>query len=499
MKQKNNSTGNSLLAQKYASDFSVAVEIAQIVANRFPNYEEARAYLFPNLQHLHSPQSMPDLQETTEIIAHALKNKERILIYSHDDVDGYTSAVIMYRTLQDLYRSEEESVFVYPIIREKDGYIVNAEVLQAYKQKGVKHVLTVDFGVSSDENFRIVKEAGLNLVVCDHHETATANFPVPAIDPKRPDSQYPFRELAGVGVSFKLAQSLYQHVFKLTADEFYTLKKDFFPLVMMGTLSDRVMLQGENRVFCTHGLRVLQALQEPWARHFLQGGECSFGLVNSTIIPIIASAAFSDPNLGIHVLMSDDAQHVASTLIRLRSITAERRREAAVHYKEALAAAKVYPKIVVSVIPFSKQQYLGSVAARLRDRYNRTSALIGIKDGRCFGEFRSNNIHLYKMLSQLQRFFLDFGGHPRAAGFTMNQDNLDSVVAGVVEYVSTCADVLVGDTHTVPHQPEALVNRTDVHMLRALVPFGEGNPPPLLTDGNSLYTVDNDLHVIEMG
>lgn len=499
MKQKNNSTGNSLLAQKYASDFSIALEIAQIVANRFPNYEDARAYLFPELRHLHDPRSMPDMQDATETIAQALKKKERILIYSHDDIDGYTSAVIMYRTLRDLYRSEEESVFVYPIIREKDGYIVNAEVLKTYRQKGVRHVVTVDFGVSSDENFRIVKETGLNLVVCDHHETAATDFPVPAIDPKRPDSHYPFRELAGVGVSFKLAQSLYQHVFKLTADEFYNLKKDFFPLVMMGTISDRVMLQGENRTFCTHGLRVLQGLQEAWARHFQQEGECSFGRVSSTIIPIIASAAYIDPNLGIHVLMSDDEQHVTSTIIQLRSITTERRREVGLHFKEAIAAAKVYPKIVVSVIPFSRQHYLGSVAARLRDRYNRTSAVIGIKDGRCFGEFRSNDVHLYKMLSHLQRFFLDFGGHPRAAGFTMNQDNLDSVVAGVVEYVSTCTDVLTVDAHKVPRQPEAQVNRADVHMLQALIPFGEGNPPPLLTDGTSLYTVDNDLHVIEKG
>ena len=102
-----------------------------------------------------------------------------------------------------------------------------------------------------------------------------------------------------------------------------------------------------------------------------------------------------------------------------------------------------------------------------------------------------------KILFHLQRFFLDFGGHPRAAGFTMNQDNLDPVLAGVVEYVSTCTDVLTVDAHKVPRQPEAQVNRADVHMLQALVPFGEGNPPPLLTDGTSLYTVDNDLHVIE--
>ncbi len=498
MEQTHNRNSSALLVQKYASDFSVPHEIAQIVAHRYPQYEDAKAYLFPGVGQLHDPQLLPDIQVATQTIAEALHKKEPILIYTHDDTDGYTSAVIMYKTLSDLYRTDKQSVFVYPIIREKDGYIMNGEVLQEYKQKGVKHVITVDFGISSDDNFRIVKDVGLNFVVCDHHETIEADFPVPAVDPKRPDSLYPFRELAGVGVSFKLAQSLYQNVFKLTAEEFYNLKKEFFPLVMVGTISDRVALRGENRTFCIEGLRVFNRTNDGWVKHFRHEREFSFGNVSSAIIPIIASAAYDDPNLGVQLLMRKDEQFIADTIARLTVTTKERRREVALHFEDAIAAAKVYPEIVISVIPFSKQHYLGSIAARLRDRYHRTSAVIGIKDGKCFGEFRSNSIHLYNMLHSFRAFFLDFGGHPRAAGCTMVQENLDRVVQRVVEYVATRSDELI-DPHGVSSQPEAQLTRTDIRMLQILVPFGEGNPPPLLTDGERRYTVDNDLRIIEKG
>ena len=495
MGQTRSSNNPALLAQTYASDFSVPQEIAQIVARRYPHYEDARAYLFPDLDQLKDPQLLPDIAVATQMIEEALCKKEPILIYTHDDIDGYTSAVIMCKTLRDLSRSDGQSVFVYPIVREKDGYIINPDVLEEYKQRGVKHVITVDFGISSEENFRIVKDAGLNLIVCDHHETIERDFPVPAVDPKRPDSRYPFRELAGVGVSFKLAQSLYQNVFKLSAKEFYTLKKDFFPLIMIGTISDRVALRGENRALCVEGLHVFNKTDNGWVKHFRHGREFSFGAISSAVIPTLASAAYDDPNLGVQLLMHTDEKFIASTIARLTAVTKERRRDAVVHYEDAIAAAKVYPKIVISIIPFSKPHYLGSIAARLRDQYKRTSAVIGIKEDKCFGEFRSNSIHLYNMLHSFRELFLDFGGHPRAAGCTMVAKNLDCVVKHVVEYVATRNNEI--DIYRVSRRPEAQLSRAEIAMLKILVPFGEGNPSPLLTDGERMYTVDNDLRIIE--
>jgi len=489
---------NQMLAQKYASDFSIPLELAQIVAQRFPGYDDAKRFLFPDINHLHDSESMPDIKRATTEIIESIKKGEGILIYCHDDVDGYTSAVITYKTLKDLGQ-EDCPLYIYPIIREKDGYVLNPEILREYKQKGVKLILTVDFGISNAENFRIAEEVGLKLIVCDHHETNVTNFPVPAVDPKRIDSKYPFCELAGVGVAFKLAQSLYQKAFNLTAAEFYSLKKGFFPIVLIGTISDRVMLREENRVFCFQGLRVLSKLDEPWIRFFRQEGEINLAKITGEIIPVIASAAYVDPNLGVGIFLSHDEHYVAEAVARLKLVDAERKQAIESLFKEAISAAKIFPKIVISVIPFSKQHHLGSVSSRLKEYLKRTSVVIGLQNGKCFGELRSYGVNLYKMLYHLSDLFLDFGGHQKAAGFSMRQENLDKFIEEAVRYVADHGDEMLSEYSSSSAKPEVFLNKPDINVLSPLMPFGEGNPAPLLTDGFSIYTIDNKFNIIEQG
>lgn len=499
IRSENSSDTDMVLAQKYESDFAIPLELAKIVAQRLPEYNEAKIFLFPDIKYLHDPETMPDIELAADVIIETLNKKEGILIYCHDDVDGYTSATIMYKTLKDLCRTNQDTIFVYPIVRDKDGYILNPAVLRDYKKRGVELILTVDFGISSDENFRIAKSENLQLVVCDHHEIISTDFPVPAVDPKRPDSQYPFRELAGVGVSFKLAQFLYKKVFKLSSIEFYNLKKEFFPLVMLGTISDRVILRGENRIFCCHGLQVLNHLDTPWIRYFRNEKELNMPRIKEEILPTIASAAYIDPNYGIGIFNNNSEDYVSETGARLKEITIERRQNADLLFKEAISAAKIFAKIVISIIPISKQQYLGSVSARAKDRYKKTSVVIGFKNGKCFGELRSDDIDLYKMLYQFRHLFLDFGGHRKAAGFTMIHQNLERFVDAVVKYVADCEGSTPNSCDPSRSVPEAFLNKTDIHILKPLAPFGEGNPAPLLTDGSNVYTINNKFNIIEKG
>jgi len=488
---------DKVLAQKYAADFSIPLELAHIVAKRFPKYNEAKAFLFPDVNDLLDPATIPDIESAADEIIASINKKEGILIYSHDDVDGFTSAAIMYKTLKDIYRTDEELIFVYPLVREKDGYILNGEVLREYKQKGVKLVITVDFGISSEHNFQIAEDLGLKLVVCDHHETCSIDFTVPVVDPKRPDSRYPFRELAGAGVSFKFAQFFYQKIFRLTANEFFKLKKEFFPLVMMGTISDRVMVRGENRIFCTHGLQIYNRINEPWINHFRGERQASIANIVSEVIPTIASAAYCDPNYGVGILVSDTSDYITETVTKLRAVTVERRKDVELLFKNALAAAKIFPNMIISIIPFSKQHYLGAVAARLKSYYKRTTVVIGIKDDKCFGELRSDDIDLFKMLYHLKQYFLDFGGHRRAAGFTMLRQSLDMYVDKTIQYTSELK-AIAGNRSSAPQPlPEGFLNKSDIGILKSLAPFGEGNPAPLLTDGVDVYTIDNRFFIID--
>lgn len=487
---------NRILAQKYASDFSIPLELAQIVARRFSVYGDAKKFLFPELSHLHEPGSIPDMTRATEEILKSIRAGEGILIYSHDDVDGHTSAAIMYQTLIDLYRQEHCPVYVYPIIREKDGYTLNPDVLREYKRKGIKLIVTVDFGISNAENFRVAEREGLKLIVCDHHETNSLNFPVPAVNPKRTDSRYPFRELAGVGVTFKLAQSLYQTAFNLTTEEFCHLKKIFFPVVLIGTLADRVVLREENRLFCVHGLNVVRQIDEPWVRFFRKDEGIDITKVTGEIIPILASATYVDPNLGVGILVSRDEAYIAKAVAKLRLAGAERAQAVELLFSEALAAAKIFPHVVIAVIPFSKQQHLGPVSARLREYFKRTSVVVGLKNEKCFGELRSYRGNLYEMLYSLSELFLDFGGHQKAAGFSMSRENLDTFIERVLMYVEDRGDDVV---NAPAPSPEVFLKRANISVLSPLMPFGEGNPAPVLTDGVNVYTIDNKFNIIEHG
>jgi single-stranded-DNA-specific exonuclease len=357
--------------------------------------------------------------------------------------------------------------------------------------------LTVDFGISNEENFRIAQQVGLKAVICDHHETVLTSFPTAAVNPKRPDSRYPFRELAGVGVAFKLAQFLYERFFGINANEFYSLKKGFFPIVCIGTFSDRVVLREENRVFCTHGMRLINDIEEPWMTCLKRNGQVDINRLLKEVIPTIGAAAYIDPKLGVEFFIEKNVDKVAECYDKLRGTDQKRRQEIDSLFSEVVTSAKVTSKLVLSLIPLSKQHYLGSVAARLRDYYKRNSIIVGVKDEKCVGELRSCDIDLYRLLHEMRRFFLDFGGHKKAAGFSIERRNLDAFLGEFVNMVEKHSPDISDICNSSEVAPEALLRKSEASMLEILTPFGEGNPAPVLTDGVSTYTVDNGLNIVE--
>ncbi len=488
---------DKILIEKYATDFSIPREVAEIIARRYPEYNEAKRYLFPNFSQLHDPGLLPDITRAAEEVIAAAKGGEGILIYTHDDVDGYTSAAVMYKALEDITKGSG-AVHVYPIIREKDGYVLNPQVLSSYREKGVRLLLTVDFGISNDDNFRIAEQEGLRAVICDHHETERTDFPIAAVNPKRQDSRYPFRDLAGVGVAFKLAQFLYQTFFGMSANEFYGLKKSFYPIVCIGTFADRVALCDENRVFCIHGLSLINRVDDAWAVCLKDHGEVEMHRVLKEVLPTIGSAAYADPRLGVDFFIEKDLNRVRDIYATLKDTDQRRRQEIDNLFSEVISSAEVTSRLVISLVPLSKQHYLGSVAARLRDYFKRNSLIVGIRDEKCIGELRSCDFDLYKLLYRMRKFFLDFGGHKKAAGFSMEKRYLEVFLREFKEYVEHQAPDILDDCNSMEPKPETFLRKSDVAMLKTLVPFGEGNPAPVLTDGISTFTVDNALNLVDI-
>ncbi len=490
------------LSSLYAREFNIPQELACIVSNRFKTYEDARKFLCPELSQLHNPDTMPDIEQAVCKIANSLRMGEDILIYAHDDPDGFCSATILYYTLCDVRRGGKPEIFIYPINREKDGYVLNPEVLKAYKNRGAKVLITVDFGISNKENFRIASEMGLELIICDHHETNLTAFPVPAIDPKRPDSEYPFRELAGVGVTLKLCQSIYKQMFGLNCREFLKLKGDFLAITMIGTIADRVMPVNENRVFCYEGLKALTRLDKPWAKYFSVTKKISFPVIFAEIIPLLQSASLEDSNLGIEFFTTESDERFALIAEKLRTIEDNRKVTIDTMFQIAIAAAKVYTAFVISIIPDRaipssmqvKINNLGKITSKLRDHFHRTAIAILLKDNKCYGELRSHDIDLFSFLNDISSILTDFGGHKRAAGFSMCEKNLEKFISHAERNIRETPQ-----KKKEQYIPEAIINKSQISILEPLLPFGEGNQSPLLTDGTEIYTIDNMLNIINLG
>jgi single-stranded-DNA-specific exonuclease len=485
----------SIVARKYADDFSLPVEIAQIVARRHPEYDQAAAFLRGGMELLHDPDTIPDIHAAAGRLIEAVRQGRKVLIYCHDDPDGFTSAVVAYETLLDISRERERQIFVYPIVRDVDGYILNPKILRDYKARGVDLLLTVDFGISNRKNFEIARTEGMELIVCDHHESGISDFPVLAVDPKRVGSGYPYRELAGVGVATKLSQVIYREAFHVTAGEFYGLKKEFIVLTMVGTIADRVNMTGENRVYARRGIQIINHVGRPWLEALRKGGEIGIAFIYTDIIPLLVSAAHGDSRLGIRLLTTPDANEAQGIIQQLRDITDTRRRDIDRLFKESVDAAKVYPNLVISTLPSTKIHYLGALSSRLKDYYRKNVVIIETRENQCRGELRSAGLDLYHMLSDLKDLFIDYGGHKMAAGFSMDLNKYDEFVERASRYAGKA------ETGGTPDNlaPEAVLDKSQIHLLTPLMPFGEGNPAPILTDRTDLYTIDNKFNIIDKG
>jgi single-stranded-DNA-specific exonuclease len=237
--------------ERLTREAGVSPLIARLLVNRgITEPEEAKAFLSPRMEDLHDPYLMPDMEVGVKRIVQALEKGEKILVHGDYDVDGITSAALLIRALKAL---KADVVYRVPH-RQRDGYDIKPWTADEAKAAGVSLIITTDCGVTATETIKHATSLGIDVVVTDHHEQGTELPPALAvINPKRHDSQYPFKSLAGVGVAFKLAQAL---VRELGYNE-QNFQKKFLDLVALGTVSDVVPLIGENRIFVKYGLETL--------------------------------------------------------------------------------------------------------------------------------------------------------------------------------------------------------------------------------------------------
>ncbi len=477
---------------KIASELAVPEVMARILLNRqIDSFEKARVFFRPDLENLHDPFLMKDMDVAVDRLFHALENGERILIYGDYDVDGVSAASLMYLVLSRLVGSR---VSYYIPDRMTEGYGLSEKGIREAAEKGVSLIVTVDCGVTAVEEIRLARELGMDTIVCDHHQPGEQLPPAVAVlDPKRPDCPYPFKELAGVGVGFKLLQGLYK---RLQLDE--AELDEYLDLVAIGSAADIVPLVDENRILVRHGLDKINYNPRYGVKALLEtaglnGREMSVGLIVFVIAPRInAVGRLGDARRAVQLLTAQTLQKARLLAKELEKENRLRRDIDETTFKEALSIVeeKLDPTRDRAFVLYKRDWHpgvIGIVASRIVERFYRPTILISVVDGIGKGSARSiANFNIYEAIKSCSHLLTGFGGHKYAAGLTIDENRIPEFV----ECFKQAAASQLEPEDLVPSlRIDSEVELKDfdqrfVRLLKLLGPFGPMNMRPVFVSRN---------------
>ena len=472
-----------------------------LVSKGATSREKAREMFFETLQ-LSDPYLMKDMDKAVNRILSAVDNGEKIVIYGDYDVDGVCATATLFTCLENM----GANVFYKLPNREKDGYGLNAAILQNLKNKGVDLVVTVDNGIAAISEVEFANSIGLDIIITDHH---LPKGEIPAalavVDPLQKDDDSPCKTLCGAGVAFKLVCALEQ------ADPMEML--DYYgDFVAVGTIADLMLLEGENRTIVKAGLTILnegtrQGFESLIEICGLSGKEITSESVAYAIAPRInAAGRMADPTVALELLLSEDEDDARMLAQQLESENQKRQdiqNKMAEDITQEILADDTFTKDRVIVV--WGQHYhpgvVGIVASRLVETYAKP-AIVLTRDGESFkGSGRSvASFNLHRALEQTKEWLVRYGGHELAAGLTIEEENLENFrraindVANDVTALAKTESLYVDCCATAGE-----ISVESVSQMSALAPFGNGNSNPLFMVENvqitGIYPVSDGKHI----
>lgn len=475
-----NKTNDEFLAY-ISKNASISTAFAQILVNRgLKDITSINDFLSPSLQNLHDPFLMPDVGKAVERIKSASAKKETVLVCGDYDADGVTSTALLIYALRKLGLK----TFYHIPNRITEGYGLSEHGIQKAKAVGAGLIITVDCGISSENEIAMASSNGIDTIVTDHHEPpeklpeATA-----VINPCRADSEYPCKNLAGVGVVYKLAQALLQNA---------ELDEELLALVAVGTIADSVPLTGENRIFVAFGLKVLgNGSIMPWIDSLKEVSGIGdkyprSGLLSYTIIPRInAAGRLGGADQVVELFLTQDKNEAKKIARFLENQNRQRQRIEEDVLKSAIDMLRTYPPDEAIVLHSHEwhQGVIGIVASRLAEMFYKPAFLFSVKDSVAKGSARSiPALNIYKSISECAELLIGFGGHKQAAGIKLRTDNLPAFkkkINSVIEKNLTAEDTV--PTLEIDAAVELFeINSNLVREINLLEPFGYANPEPLL-------------------
>lgn len=470
-----------------AKELGIPTLLSRILLNRgICGFEKARTYFRPDLEQLYDPFLMRDMDKAVERLHHALRNGEKILIFGDYDVDGVSGCSLLYLVLSSLVGPK---ISYYIPDRISEGYGLSEKGIDEAVEQDVSLIITIDCGVTAIDEIRHAKENGIDVIVCDHHEPGE-EFPeaTAVLDPKRPDCDYPFKELAGVGVGFKFMQGLYRRLDMPESD-----LDPYLDIVAIGSCADIVPLIDENRILVRHGLDHINYNPRCGVKALLESTgldrkEVTVGLVVFVLAPRInAVGRMGDARRAVHLLTAESVQQArifAKELERenqlRRNVDENTLKEALEIVENRLDAANDY-----SFVLYREGWHpgvIGIIASRIIEKYYRPTVMISIYDGIGKGSARSiHNFNIYDAIKECSDLLIAFGGHKYAAGLTIKE----SKIPEFVKRFNAIAREKIKPVDLIPKMDidcEANLgefNQRFIRLLKLMGPFGPLNMRPL--------------------
>jgi single-stranded-DNA-specific exonuclease len=479
-------TSDQQKIETLVNDMKITPLVASMLVNRgLDTVDSARYFLFEKDQ-FHDPFLFKEMGIAVDRIQQAIKNQEPILIFGDYDADGVSSTTLLMITLRQL----GANVQFYIPNRFREGYGPNEQAFRQAAEDGIKLIITVDTGIAAVNEANVAKGLGLDLIITDHHEFGPVLPEAFAIiHPKLPESQYPFHELAGVGVAFKLAQALYGEV-----------PEHLLEIAVIGTIADLVSLTGENRLIAKKGLEKLRVTKNIGLKAIFKRAGVDHKSINEetigyTLAPRInAVGRLEDADLAVQLLLTDDPDEAEALAEEMEGLN--KTRQSIVNEITAEAIEEVetnFPLDQNKVLIIGKEGWnpgvIGIVASRLVEKYYRPTIVLSydLEKGLAKGSARSIiGYDLFKNLSTCRELLPHFGGHPMAAGMTLKIDDVNELRSRLNQLASeqlTEEDYIPVTWLDSEIQLETIDLGT-LDQINLLSPFGVDNPKPkVLVEG----------------
>lgn len=474
-----------------SKQFHIDPVVARILINRGLEESQFGAFLHPDLDNLHDPFLMEDMNQAVRIIIHDIEEGHSIRIVSDYDVDGVMSNYILYKGLK---RIGADVDYVIPH-RVKDGYGINEEIINKAIEDGIHTIVTCDNGIAANAALAKAKEEGLTVVVTDHHqvpfimEGENRQYILPPadaiLDPKKETCKYPFDDLCGAGVAYKLIEALYIKR-EVPKDEIY----QFLEFVAIAVICDIVTLQDENRIFVVKGLERLNYSENTGLRALIRANELSDVTLDTYHVgfklgPCInASGRLESAIASMELLLEEDTDTAIAKAQEIRSINEERKDMTFKESERAREYLETAPpmKIFVIYLPNCHESLAGIIAGRIRESYHHPVLVLvdSEEEGVLKGSGRSiPEYHMFEALQECSDLLLKFGGHAMAAGFSLPADRLEEFSDRINALCNLTEDAFIPKVKIDVPMPISYISEDLIAQLDGLAPFGKGNEKPV--------------------